>query len=66
MSKIEAQKVARRKRQISHHEIDRRRERIAKRLAESSAADRGQPMTQSDNVHYEVSSKVGGTGFGGA
>lgn len=65
MSKIEAQKVARRKRQISHHEIDRRRERIAKRLAESSAADRGQPMTQSDNVHYEVSSKVGGTGFGG-
>ena len=65
MSKIEAQNVARRKRQIAQREIDRRKERIAKRLAESSAADRGQPMTQSDNIHYEISSKVGGTGFGG-
>ncbi len=65
MSRIEAQKVARRKRQIAQREIEKRKERIAKRLAESSAADRGAPMTQSDNIHYEVSSKVGGTGFGG-
>ena len=65
MSRIEAQKAALRKRQNAKREIEKRRERIAKRLAESSAADRGEPMTQSDNIHYEVSSKVGGTGFGG-
>jgi hypothetical protein len=65
VSRIEAQKLARRKRQIAKREIERRKRRIAKRLAESSAADRGQPMTQSDNIHYEVSNKVGGTGFGG-
>jgi hypothetical protein len=65
VSKIEAQKVACRKREIARREIEKRKERIAKRLAESSAADRGEPMTQSDNIHYEVSSKVGGTGFGG-
>lgn len=65
MSRIEAQKVVLRKRQIAQREIEKRKLRIAKRLAESSAADRGQPMTQSDNIHYEVSSKVGGTGFGG-
>ncbi len=65
MSRIEAQKVAHRKRQNAKREIEKRRERITKRLAESSAADRGEPMTQSDNIHYEVASKVGGTGFGG-
>ena len=65
MSTIETQKLARRKRQIAQREIEQRKQRIAKRLAESSAADRGQPMTQSDNIHYEVSNKVGGTGFGG-
>lgn len=65
MSRIESQKVALRKRQIAQRVIERRRQRIVRRLAESSAADRGQPMTQSDNVHYEVSNKVGGTGFGG-
>jgi hypothetical protein len=51
VSRIEAQKVARCQRQIALREIERRNERIAKRLAESSAADRGQPMTQSDNIH---------------
>lgn len=65
MSRIEAQNVARRKRQIAKREMERRKQRIAQRLAESSAADRGQPMTQSDNIHYEVSNRVGGTGFGG-
>lgn len=65
MSTIETQKVARRKRQIAQREIVRREQRITTRLAESSAADRGQPMTQSGNIHYEVSSKVSGTGFGG-
>ena len=65
MSRIEAQKVARRKRQIAKREIERRKQRIANRLAESSAADRGQPMTRSDNIHYEFSNRVGGTGFGG-
>lgn len=65
MSRIEAQKFARRKRQIAQREIEKRKQRVAKRLAESSAADRGEPMTQSDNIHYEVSSKAGGTDFGG-
>jgi len=63
--KIEAQKVAQRKRQIAQCEIDQRKQRIAKRLAESSAADRGQPMTQSANIHYEFSERYGGTGYGG-
>ena len=65
MSRIEAQKVALRKRQIAQREIERRKQRIAQRLAESSAADRGQPMTGSGNIHYEFSSKFGGTSFGG-
>lgn len=65
MSKIGAQKAALRKRQTIRREIAQRRQRIVKRLAESSAADRGQPMTQSDNLHYEFSRKVGGTGWGG-
>ena len=65
MRKIEAQKVAQRKRQIAQCEIDQRKQRIAKRLAESSAADRGQPMTQSANIHYEFSERYGGTGYGG-
>ncbi len=65
MSRIESQRAAQRKRQIAQLSIEKRKERIFTRLAESSAADRGEPMTQSDNIHYEVSSKVGGTGFGG-
>lgn len=65
MSKIEAQKVARRKRQIAQREIERRRSRTLTRLAESSSADRGRPMIDSDNVHYEFSNRFGGTGFGG-
>lgn len=65
MSKIEPKIIARRKRQIAQRSIQRRREVIARRLAESSACDRGQPMTQGGNVHYEMSDKLGGTGFGG-
>lgn len=65
MTRIGPQKIARRKRQIAQRQIQRRRQRIVSRLAESSACDRGRPMTQGDNVHYEMSDKVGGTGFGG-
>ena len=65
MSKIGTQKVASRKRQIAQSEIEQKRNRTLTRLADSSSADRGQPMTQSDNIHYEFSNRFGGTGFGG-
>jgi hypothetical protein len=53
------------KRQIAQLEIEKRKERITSRLAQSSAADRGEPMTKSANIHYEFSGRGGGTGFGG-
>ena len=60
MRKIGPKKLAARKREIA-----RRQRRIAERLAQSSPVDRGRPMTDSDNVHYEYSPRSQGTAFGG-
>ena len=53
MKKIKAQWIRQRKR------------RIRNRLARSSAADRGRPMIQGANTHYELAQKAGGTAYGG-
>lgn len=65
MKRIEPKKVASRKRQIARLEIKRRQRRVAQRLAQSSSSDRGRPMTNSGNVHYEYSARCQGTGLGG-
>ena len=45
--------------------VRRRNRRIAKRLANSSSRDRGEPMMTGNNTRYELSSKAGGTAYGG-
>ena len=45
--------------------IRRRKRRILKRLAESSAADRGAPMLRGGNVRYQLAEKSRGTAYGG-
>jgi hypothetical protein len=45
--------------------VRRRNRRIAKRLAESSSHDRGEPMMAGNNTRYELASKAGGTAYGG-
>lgn len=45
--------------------IARRKRLTLQRLGESSAADRGEPMIQGANVHYELARKGGGVSCGG-
>ncbi len=45
--------------------IRQRKRRIRNRLAQSSAYDRGRPMMQGGNTHYELAQKAGGTAYGG-
>ncbi len=45
--------------------IRRRKQRMKKRLANSSSHDRGEPMMTGNNTRYELASKAGGTAYGG-
>jgi hypothetical protein len=39
--------------------------RIKRRLEQSAAHDRGKPMLDGDNIHYELAQKASGTAYGG-
>ena len=45
--------------------VEERKESIAKRLSNSSAADQGGPMLAPSNIHYEMSEKTRGMLYGG-
>lgn len=45
--------------------IRQRKRRIQKRLEESAAFDRGEPMISGGNIRYELAHKAGGTAYGG-
>lgn len=52
-------------RRIKPNQIRRRKRRILRRLEQSSPVDRGRPMIQAGNLHYELAEKASGTAYGG-
>lgn len=50
---------------IKYESVNRRKERIYRRLNESSAVDRGEPMFRPQNPHYEMADRIKAFDCGG-
>ncbi len=50
---------------IKHKQHEKRKKKIQNRLQKAETGDSGAPVFTASNIHYELSERVGGIGFGG-
>ncbi|MEA3429035.1 MAG: IS1380 family transposase [Thermodesulfobacteriota bacterium] len=50
---------------IKHKQLNKRKKKIQNRLEQAATMDSGAPVFTASNIHYELSQRVGGIGFGG-